>query len=315
MALPKIFPYIDEPLVHGRGLFRSSCLACSFRMLPNPQSQARGAVSSTVSNLSSRIQGSKVFISVLLYVVGTVLVFGLLGLAAVRSPWSFPVTFGLLQAVLMLLGWLYAAQLPNWLSWYDPSRRWQSALILIITAAIGAGAILALRWVPWAKNFLPPAGFSMAVIPFVLPYFFWESYRAWLAIPHRQYKLWHYNPNAPGPDLSRMDLSHFMVVHFWMTRRYGEALFHDFSSKAPYQMRLSDLFAIFITDYNQLKPDQALQYADNQGQPFGWLFYAKQSWWRSRKYFDPDFTFQDNFLRQGSIIVAQRVPIAPAAEN
>jgi hypothetical protein len=281
-------------------------------MLPNPTSQARGAANSALSNLSSRAQGSKVFLSTFLYILCTVLAFGLLGLAAVRSPWSFPLTLGLLQLALLLLGWLYAVQLPNWLSWHDPSRRWQPILILVLTAALGAGAIVALRWVPWAKDHLPPAGLATAVIPFLLPYFFRESYRAWRAIPYRQYKLWHYNPLAPSPDLARMDLNHFMVVHFWMTRRYNEALYHDFSSKAPYQMRLSDLFAIFLSDYNQLKPDQALQYLDSQGQPFGWLFYAKKPWWQGRQYYDPDLTFQDNFLRQGNIIVAQRVPAVPA---
>lgn len=283
-------------------------------MLPNPTSQARSAASSTLSNASSRVQSSKVFISSFLYVLCTVLAFGLLGLAAVRSPWPFPPTLALLQLAVLLLGWLYAAQLPKWLKWYDAESRWQSVLILVVTAIIGAGAILALRWVPWAKNHLPPTGFATAVIPFLLPYFFWESYRAWQAIPYKEFKLWHYNPLAASPDLSRMDLNNFMVVHFWMTRRYGESLYHDFSSKAPYQMRLSDLFAIFISDYNQLKPDQALQYADNQGQSFGWLFYAKRPWWRSRHYYDPDYTFQDNFLRQGSIIVAQRVPTRATAE-
>ena len=282
-------------------------------MLPNPQSQARGAVNNTLSNITSRAQGSKVFISCLLYFLGTVLVFGLLGLAAVRSPWAFPPTLALLQLVLLLLGWLYAAQLPNWLSWHDPARRWQPILILVLTALLGAGAIVALRWVPWAKNHLPPTSFALAVVPFLLPYFFRESYRAWLAIPYKRYKLWHFNPISPGPDLSRMDLNHFMVVHFWMTRRYGEGLYHDFSSKAPYQMRLSDLFAIFMVDYNQLKPDQALQYLDSQGQPYGWLFYAKNPWWRRRRYYDPDYTFQDNFLRQGHIVVAQRVPAGEGA--
>jgi hypothetical protein len=280
-------------------------------MLPNPESQARGAVTSSLSNLSSRVQGSKVFISSLLYVVGTVLAFGLLGLAAVHSPWSFPLTQALLQLAIVLLGWLYAAQLPNWLGWYNPRVRWQGALILLATAALGAGAIFALKWIPWGKGQWEPAGFALATIPFMLPFFFWESFLAWRAIPPRRYKLWHYNPLAPSPDLSRMDLNHFMVVHFWMTRRYGENLYHDFSSKAPYQMRLNDLFAIFLTDYNQLKPDQALQYVDGQGQAYGWLFYAKQPWWRRRRYYDPDRTFQDNFLRQGSIIVAQRVPLPP----
>jgi len=282
-------------------------------MLPNPQSQARGAASSSLSNLTSRVQGSKVVFSTLLYVLGTMLAFALLGLAAVHSPLPFTPTFGLLQLMILLLGALYADQLPKWLGWYDPKPRWQAGVILLVTAFLGGLAILALQWLPWAKNHLPPAGFVMAVIPFLLPYFFWAAYQAWQAVPPKRYKLWHYNPLAPGPDLSRMDLNHFMVVHFLMTRRYGEALYHDFSSKAPYQMRLSDLFAIFISDYNQLKPDQALQYVDNHGQPFGWLFYARQPWWRFRRYYDPDFTFQDNFLRQGSVIVAQRVP-APTGE-
>jgi hypothetical protein len=285
-------------------------------MLPNPTSQARAAATSTLSNLSSRAQGSKIFISLLLYVLGTVLGFGLLGLAAVRSPLGYPLTFGLLQGALVLLGWLYAARLPHWLPWLNATNRWQAALALVATAALGGGSIWALRWVRWAHDHLPPTSFVMAVIPFLLPFFFWQSYRAWLAIPPRQYKLWHYNPLAPSPDLSRLDLNHFMVVHFWMTRRFNEALYHDFSSKAPYQMRFSDLFAIFLTDYNQLKPDQALQYMDSQGQAFGWLFYAKQPWWRRRHYYDPDRTFQDNFLRQGSIIVAQRVPApSPSAAS
>lgn len=249
----------------------------------------------------------RIFLNLLLYILGTALAFGLLGLVAVRSPWGYLLTFGLLQGALLLLGWLYAAQLARWLPWLRAGSRWQAALALVATAALGGGAIWGLRWVPWAQNYLPPAGFVMAVIPFVLPFFFWESYRAWRAIPHRQYKLWYYNPLAPSPDLSRMDLQNFMVVHFWMTRRQGEDLYHDFSSKAPYQMRLNDLFAIFLTDYNQLKPDQSLQYVDGQGVAFGWLFYAKRGWWRRRHYYDPDRTFQDNFLRQGSIIVAQRV--------
>ena len=278
-------------------------------MLPNPTSQARGAASSALSNLSSRAKGSKVFLSGLFYVLGTAAVFGLLGFAAVRSPWSFTLTLGLLQLALLLLGWLYAAQLSNWLGWYDPRSPGQGALILAGTAVLGALVIVALQWVPWTEGHRLSTGFALAVIPFLLPYFFWESYCAWQVIPDREYKLWQYNPLGQSPNLSRIDLSNFMVVHFWMSRRYADALYYDFSSKAPYQMRLGDLFAIFLADYNRLKPDQALQHVDGEGQPFGWLFYAKRSWWRSRQYYDPDYTFQDNLMRQGDIIVAERVTL------
>lgn len=279
----------------------------------NPQAQARSAANNAVSGLRSQIQSSPSFISGLLYVLGTVLVFGGLGLGACYSPLPFTNTFALLMGAFLLLGMLYRAYLPQWLKWHDPENVVQGGFILFFTALLGAGAIAALVFIKTLKPHSSPLGFTAAVIPFLLPFFFRESYRAWMHVPYRVYKLWYYQPNAPGPDLARMDLSNFMVVHFWMSRRFGERLYHDFSSKAPYEMRLKDLFTIFLNDYNAMKPEQALQYFDEQGRPYGWLFYAKQPWWKRRHYYDPDYTFRDNFLRQGSIIVAQRVPAADLA--
>ncbi|MET4075073.1 TssN family type VI secretion system protein [Hymenobacter sp. UYCo722] len=278
-------------------------------MFSDPSSQARGAAAGAMSGLAAQAKGNRALLNGILYFLGTVLGFGLLGMAAVRSSWSYPLTGALLQLACLLLGWLYAARLPAWLGLAGTERRWQRALVLLLTAVVAAGVILALRWVPWAKNHFSPDGFATATIPFLLPFFFWEAYQTWLEIPRPEYKLWQYNPLAPPPNFSRIDLNHFMVVHFWMSRRFADPLYHDFTSKAPYEMRLGDLFAIFMTDYNRLKPDQTLQYLDNQGRAFGWLFYAKRPWWRRRQYYDPDYTFEDNFLRQGSIIVAERVPL------
>ena len=279
-------------------------------MFSNPSSKAQGAAIGAVSGLAAQAQGNRRLLSGILYFLGTALGFGLLGLAAVRSPWSYPLTGAMLQLACLLLGGLYAARLSAWLGLAGTERRWRRALVLALTVLAAVGAILVLRWVPWARNHFSPGGFATATIPFLLPFFFWESYQAWLEIPRPEYKLWHYNPLAPPPNFARIDLSNFMVVHFWMSRRFADALYHDFTSKAPYQMQLGDLFAIFMTDYNRLKPDQTLQYLDNQGRSFGWLFYAKRSWWQRRQYYDPDYTFEDNFLRQGSIIVAERVPLS-----
>lgn len=288
-------------------------------MFPNPTSQARGAASSTASHLSSRVQGSKIFSSASLYVLGTGAVFALLGLAAVyfSREGSQAIPLALLQIALLLLGWLYAAMLPRWLNWYDPTHRWQGGLIIAGTALLGAAAIWALRWVPWAQHsHWPPASFMVAVIPFLLPYFFWASYQAWRAIPHRQYKLWFYDPLAPSPDTMHINLKQFVVVHFSVTRPYGESEYLHFSSEAPLQMLLGDVFADSLAENNANYPNQQIACVDKNGQPYGWLFYAKQSkwieFWRGHYYFDPNSNAIDNSLRQGDVIMARRV--SPSTE-
>jgi hypothetical protein len=277
---------------------------------PNPQSEARSLVSTGVSNARSKIQGNPSISSLLLYLLGTIAVFTLIGLGAAYSPLAYKLTFALVQVAALLLGLAHLEAAERWLPWYDPKELVHGASMAVIgLLAAGFGVALA----SWLPRLTPPGSsldYVLAVIPFVLPYFLRQAWRTWQGVPAAEFKLWYYRPNAPAPDLSRMDLNQFMVVHFWMSRRYGEALYHDFSSKAPYEMRFGDLFHIFLSDYNVLKPDQALQYLDEQGRPYGWLFYAKTPWWKRRRYYDPDHTFRDNFLTQGSIIVARRV--APA---
>ncbi|UYZ62601.1 TssN family type VI secretion system protein [Hymenobacter weizhouensis] len=280
-------------------------------LLPDPKSHARSMASSALSNARSGLQRNPTFISVLLYLLGWAVVFALVGLGAVYSPLEFKTTFLLVQALLLLLGAVHTLTLEQFLPWYDKDNLTHGGVMTGLTWGAGVLSILALFWWRWfPANSPAPASFVAATFLFPLPYVFWQAWQAWRRIPAPQYTLWQYRPGSTGPDLARMDLSNFMVVHFWMSRRFGEELYHDFSSKAPYEMRLGDLFHIFITDYNALKPEQALQYVDEQGQSYGWLFYAKQPWWRRRRYYNPDHTFRDNFLRQGSIIVARRVPLA-----
>ncbi|GGF26603.1 TssN family type VI secretion system protein [Hymenobacter cavernae] len=275
---------------------------------PNLESQGRSAAGNVFSGAQSSLRRNRVLVGILLYLLGSFVVFGLVGLAGGYSPLAFRPTFLLGHAVALGLGIAHLGLLPWALPWFEPDNRKQGTLLTLGAAVAGALGIVLLQWLPKIQPLTSPVAFVPAVLPFVLPYFFYQAYLAWNQIPDSVYKLWYYRANAPGPDLARVDLNNFMVVHFWMARRYGESLYHDFSSKAPYEMRFSDLFHIFLTDYNVMKPEQAIQYLDEQGRSFGWLFYAKQPWWKPRRYYDPDHTFRDNFIRQGNIIVARRVP-------
>lgn len=276
-------------------------------LTPNPEAQARSAANTMFSNARSGLQQNPTFISIFLYLLSSLLLFALLGAGAVYSPLSYKVTFLLVQVASLLLGWLHLYTQERWLAWFNPDDWIHGTAMTVLAWMAGALGVALLVWLPGLEGRMAPTTFVMATLPATIPYFFYEAYRSWRQIPHRHYKLWYYQANAPGPDLARMDLNNFMVVHFWMSRRFGESLYHDFSSKAPYEMRFGDLFHIFLTDYNVLKPDQALQYLDEQGQPYGWTFYAKQRWWKPRRFINPDYSFRDNFLKQGDIIVARRV--------
>ena len=276
-------------------------------LTPNPESMARSSAGNLLNNARSGLQRNPTFISVLLYLLGSVLLFGLAGAGAVYSPLPYKSTFFLLQMAALLLGCLQLYAQRHWLTWFDADNWVHGTVMTVLGGLAGALGVALLVWLPALGDRTSPVAFVTATLPALLPYFFAESYRSWRRIPHRQYKLWHYRPGIIGPDLARMDLNNFMVVHLWMSRRVGERLYHDFSSKAPYEMHFSDLFQIFLTDYNALKPDQAIQYLDEQGQPFGWVFYPKPRWWKPRRYIDPDYSFRDNFLKQGDIIVARRI--------
>ena len=273
----------------------------------NPESQARSGAGNLVSNARSGLQQNPTFVSILLYLVGSLLIFALLGAGALYSPFPYKTTFVLVQfgSLLAGIGHLFAQR--RWLSWFKEEEWSHGTIMTILSWLAGMTGMALLVWLPASAERLAPTVFITATFPALIPYFFYEAYRAWLQIPRKDYKLWYYRANGQGPDLARMDLSNFMVVHFWMSRRFGESLFHDFSSKAPYAMHFGDLFQIFLTDYNILKPDQTIQYLDEQGQAFGWVFYAKQAWWKRRRYINPDYSFQDNFLKQGDIIVARRI--------
>jgi len=276
-------------------------------LTPNPESQARSAAGNLFSNARSGLQQNPTFVSVFLYLLSSLLLFGLVGLAAVYSPQSYKVTFVLVQVVALLLGWFHLYAQERWLPWFDADEWAHGTVMTVLAWMFGALGMGLLVWLPMLQERTAATSFIMATLPAVIPYFFYEAYKSWRQIPAKQYKLWYYEANSSGPDLARMDLSNFMVIHFWMSRRYGEALYHDFSSKAPHEMHFRDLFHIFLTDYNALKPEQALQYLDPNGQPYGWIFYAKQRWWKIRRYIDPDYSFRDNFIKQGDIIVAKRV--------
>jgi hypothetical protein len=280
---------------------------------PNIESQINSQLNSTINSTlngsmnSARqgLTGGKNFKSYFLYTLVTMLVFALVGWAATLIDITLMLRYFSVQVIFLLLGVIHAAYVNDLLPQIPKENFSKGVIFTLILTVCGILGMFLLTL--WGKVGTDPRAYLTAALTFIIPFIFMESFERYFAIPDKDYKRWYYDPHATGPDFARINLQNIMVIHYVFPRRHGENLYTNFSAKAPYDMRFGDLFKIFLDDYNRDKPDQAIEIHDGQGQSYGWLFMEKRPWYRKKAYFDPDYSFRENFLSDGTKIVAKRV--------
>jgi hypothetical protein len=149
--------------------------------------------------------------------------------------------------------------------------------------------------------------FLTYILPFIIPYICWHVYRFFFQIPPPAYKAWYYPLNEELPDLDMIDLSQIVVVQFVFAKHPEDATQTNFTSKAPLNMTLGQLFFIFINDYNDKNVQHPIGYLRAPQEPFGWLFYRKKKWFNQKYFFDADLSFRDNGIQPNELIYAIRV--------
>jgi hypothetical protein len=209
-----------------------------------------------------------------------------------------------MQTAFLGLGLLHAHLMYRILpSLNEPNGR-KGAIATLLYTFTGTATLLVFYR---ATGFFEYSGlYALSSIGFVLPFFIRLSIQLLLHIPVRHYKKWHYPIESTMPDVDRLDLSKVLVIQFEFPKKYGEQQHTNFKAKAPVEMTLGNLFFIFINDYNERTPDSKIGYLNEQGQPYGWVFYKKTFWWQTRRFFDPDLNFKDNGILDDFVIVAQR---------
>ena len=129
-----------------------------------------------------------------------------------------------------------------------------------------------------------------------------------LAIPAKQYKEWYYPAKPIVADMDRIDLSNFAIITYVFSKKHGDKEMSNFQSKAPYDLKLGDLFYFFIQEWNYKYPQANIEYTEKNKNIFGWLFYVKDKWYRPRRFLDPDVTIRENKILVNQIIQTLRVP-------
>lgn len=149
--------------------------------------------------------------------------------------------------------------------------------------------------------------FFTTLISFVVPLLIHWSANYAISIPPKEFKKWFYPDTPIVTDMENMDLSNFAVITFIFSKKEGDATKSNFQSKAPYAIRLGDLFYFFLQEWNHKNPGSTIQYSDETNAPYGWHFYIKKSWWKPREYLDADYTIRENKIGVNQMIITQRI--------
>jgi hypothetical protein len=223
------------------------------------------------------------------------------GLLQWVNPYAVDLYYYLAFFIALCLGILHVQFAPRFIG-VGPSLSLNRGILIIIVILIISALVMA---VIFYRIGLPYSFISFEVA-FILPFFIWHARRQYLQIPANYYKPWYYPVGEQMPDLDMIDLSEIVVVQFVFSKTMEDKKQTNFTSKAPFNMTLGQLFFIFINDYNERNSQQTISFLDPENRPYGWFFYVEKGWFKNKYYFDPDLSFKENRIIPNQIILATR---------
>lgn len=150
--------------------------------------------------------------------------------------------------------------------------------------------------------------FTLSLWYLMVPMAVVRCYDLALAVPDKEYKEWFYPSKPIVADMDRIDLSNFAIITYVFSKKFGDKEMSNFQSKAPYDLKLGDLFYFFIQEWNYKYPQANIEFADADHKTFGWLFYVQDKWYQPKRFLDPDITIRENKILVNQIIQTLRVP-------
>ena len=257
---------------------------------------------SYANRAKSNIMARKWFASTALYTVFTMLIFALFAFGAgYLNDEPFLLIYTGSQIIFLLLGVIHSSLIYGVLTWLEKDEFWKGGLMTLYFWLMGMLAIFLLKYFPYTKT-IPSLSIT---ILFTLPFIFRWALRYFAQVPFKIYKAWYYPLGKSEPDTDLIDLSKILVIQFEFPKLVDDTRYTNFTAKAPVNMHIGDLFFIFVNEYNH-RNDRNLQYLDEDGSPYGWVFHKKVPWYKKRTFFDPDATFRENFVQNNDVLVATR---------
>ena len=145
-----------------------------------------------------------------------------------------------------------------------------------------------------------------STLTFILPLLFYKLFEFSISIPVRIYEEWIYPIADEIKDPTSDELKNPLVISFEFKKNGDSEKLTNFRVKAPGNLEFGRLFYFFLADYNIRHPEGEIEFMDNDGTPYKWIFYRKPAFFKSSKYINHERTTKYNALKENDVIICQR---------
>jgi hypothetical protein len=211
------------------------------------------------------------------------------------------------QAYFLLLGIVHFHIMHHYLHWSgDEKSFWVEVLFTLIVSMFGSISFVIIY------QYFNKEGLELIMVTstcfFIVPLFFYHTFKKAVSIPPRLVKHWFYPVNQKIEEPDESKLTNMLIISFEFQKHTRDTLFTNFRAKAPLYMEFGQLFYFFINDYNERHMDNKIQFINEAGEPYEWIFYKKHRWYTIiTHYIDAENTNYVNHIRENDVIICNRV--------
>lgn len=255
-----------------------------------------------VLNKKNRFLSNKRLIFIVLLNAVILAIPGFLGFLGIQfMPWGYLFC----QLIYLGLGILYVALAGRHYEDEIVNKKGFFLLATFISCLLGVYLFkLAFNWLNDMQYGLWAA---TSITAFILPVLFWWAYIAFLSIPLEIYKVWQYPLIADDISMEHLDFDKLLVLELDLYKNTTDPEPLKVKAKAPKNMNFGLWFQKFIDDYNLKFPKAGIEYRINNNEPYKWIFYIKPSFFKQRRFLDPDLNIEENQISESITIYAKRV--------
>ncbi|WP_394749141.1 TssN family type VI secretion system protein [Spongiimicrobium salis] len=188
---------------------------------------------------------------------------------------------------------------------FDTENKFKEILFAMITGFVLVVPIIMISAFFNDLAYLPY--YFLTVAAFLLPTCFFILYLYSVSIPVKLYYKWYYPLEKKYETPYHYELKNMIVLNFMFHKNAKESHVTSFKAKAPKDMNYGRLFFFFINDYNVKKTTTKIELTEDSGDPYGWYFYTKPKWYGASRHIDSELTVEQNNLKDGDIVVCQRI--------
>lgn len=235
-----------------------------------------------------------------LFTIATLIGFAGVGYIGTRFD-SFTTAFHVLEGFSLLFGIVYVVALYGLFSWASPEVFGPGLWYMLALACGGAATVAAIfsllsDQTPFAWQI------SIGVLPYLLPYLFFQSYIFWVGIPAKKFQRWEYPVTEKIPTIEMLDP---VTVDFKIASMPDQAPTIVCRISAPRMKSVGSIFHFLLADYNAVNHQNPIAIYANQaeGRLAGWVFEVETAGQRSRV-IDPGKSFKENQITEGAVVTA-----------